>query len=90
VAYRVPGNVVTAKAKERGLSEEVVVKQMKWEQESKEKDLNSRIISGRNNKTSVVRAIVTGPDGVNYEVSTHESIVEAGCGSFISNATKAN
>ena len=43
---------VTTKAKERGLSEEVVIKQMKREKESKEKGLNSRIIRGRNNKAT--------------------------------------
>jgi len=50
---------VTAKAKERCLSEEVVIKQMKREKESKEKGLNSRIIRGRNNKAPIVRAIDT-------------------------------
>ena len=68
---------VTAKAKERGLSEEVVIKQMKREKESKEKGLNSRIIRGRNNKAPVVRAIA------NYEVNTHEAIVEAAAPSFL-------
>ena len=66
---------VTAKAKEEGLSEAVVIKQMKREKELKEKGLNSRIIRGRNNKSPVVRAIVTEPDGVGYEVDTPEGIV---------------
>jgi len=44
--------------------------------------LNSRIISGRNNKAPAVRAIVTGPNGVNYELDTHEEIVEAVAPSF--------
>ena len=41
-------------ASRHGLSEEVVIKQMKREKESKETDLNSRIFRGRNNKASVV------------------------------------
>ena len=76
------GMFVTAEAKERGLSEEVLIKQMKREKESKEKGLNSRIIRGRNNKAPVVRAIATGPDGANYEVDNHEEIVVAVAPSF--------
>jgi len=74
---------VTDKAKKRGLSEEVVIKQKKREKESKEKGLNSRIIRGRNNKVPFVRAIATGPDGVGYEVETHSTIVEAVVPSFL-------
>ena len=75
--------LVTAKAKERGLSEEVVIKQMKREKESKAKGFNSRIIRGCNNKAPVVRTIATGPDGVGYEVDTHDVIVEAAAPSFL-------
>jgi len=49
---------------------------MKREKEAKEEGLNSRIIRRRNNKAPVVRAISTRPDGVGYEVDTHETIVE--------------
>ena len=73
---------VAAKAKVRGLSEEVIIKQKKREKGSKEKGLNSRIIRGRNNKAPVVRAIATGPDGANYEVDNHEEIVVAVAPSF--------
>jgi len=45
--------------------------------------LNSRIIRGRNKKAPAVRAIATGLDGVNYEVDTHEAIVEAAAPSFL-------
>jgi len=55
---------------------------MKREKESKEKGLSSRIIRGLNNKAPVVRAIATEPDGVNYEVDTHEATVEAVAPSF--------
>ena len=75
--------LVTAKAKERGLSEEVVIKQMKREKESKEEGSHSRIIRGRNNKAPVIRAIATGPDGVGYQVGTHSTIVEATAPSFL-------
>ena len=74
---------VTATAKRKAIPEEVVIRQIKREAESKRQGMVSRSIRERNNKQPVVRAIAIAEDGTKFEVDTQEGLIAAATPSFL-------